>query len=124
MATQLEARLAIMEANPTTPQVSLNYIRRKILKLQGMTRAEIQVMVPYTPEEVDARNIVKLLNIDDMDAAIVRDIDQDHMTYLVVFQSANDTDAKMIAIELRNRAYVESGQSRKATEQQSQQGAG
>ena len=118
MATQLEARLAIMEANPTTPQVSLNYIRRKIFKLQGMTRAEIQVMVPYTPEEVDARNIVKLLNIDDMDAAIVRDIDQDHMTYLVVFQSANDTDAKMIAIELRNRAYVESGQSRKWQEQQ------
>lgn len=34
MATQLEARLAIMEANPTTPQVSLNYIRRKIFKLQ------------------------------------------------------------------------------------------
>ena len=53
-----------------------------------------------------------------MDAAIVRDIDQDHMTYLVVFQSANDTDAKMIAIELRNRAYVESGQSRKWQEQQ------
>ena len=110
MATQLEARLAVMEANPNTHEVSLNFIRRKILKLQWMTRAEIQVMVPYEPDEMDARNIVKLLSENDMQAATIRDINQDHMTYLVVFQSAMDTEAKQVAIEMRKNAYIQSGQ--------------
>lgn len=59
---------------------------------------------------MDARNIVKLLNENDMKAATIRDINQDHMTYLVVFQSAMDTEAKQIAIEMRKQAYIQSGQ--------------
>lgn len=110
MATQLEARLAVMEANPNTHKISLNFIRRKILKLQGMTRAEVQVICPYEPDEMDARNIAKLLSENDMEAAIVRDINEDHMTYLVVFQSAMDTEAKTVAIEMRKKAYIQSGQ--------------
>lgn len=106
MATQLEARLAVMEANPATPRISLDFMRRKIFKLQGMTRAEIQVMVPYTPEEMDARNIVRLINEDDIEAGIVRNLDEDHMTYLVVYQSAMDNEAKDIAIDLRKKAYI------------------
>ena len=110
IAASLDARLAVMEANPNSHKISLNYIRRKILKLQGMTRADIQVMCPYEPDEMDARNIVKLLNENDMKAATIRDINQDHMTYLVVFQSAMDTEAKQIAIEMRKQAYIQSGQ--------------
>lgn len=113
MAAQLEARLAVMEANPNTPRISLDFMRRKILKLQGFSRSDVQVIVPYTPEEMDARNIVKLLSDNDMDAAKVRDLNEDHMTYLVVFQSASDTDAKEIAIEMRKQAYIQSGQSQK-----------
>ena len=75
-----------------------------------MTRADIQVICPYEPDEMDARNIVKLLNENDMNAATIRDINQDHMTYLVVFQSAMDTEAKQIAIEMRKQAYIQSGQ--------------
>ena len=110
IAASLDARLAVMEANPNSHKISLNYIRRKILKLQGMTRADVQVMCPYEPDEMDARNIVKLLNENDMKAATIRDINQDHMTYLVVFQSAMDTEAKQIAIEMRKQAYIQSGQ--------------
>lgn len=108
MATQLEARLVVMEANPNTPRISLDFMRRKIFKLQGMTRAEIQVMVPYTPEEMDARNLVKLINDNDMENLAVRDLDEDHMTYLVVLQSAMDNEAKNVAIELRKKAYIDS----------------
>ena len=75
-----------------------------------MTRADVQVMCPYEPDEMDARNIVKLLNENDMKAATIRDINQDHMTYLVVFQSAMETEAKQIAIEMRKQAYIQSGQ--------------
>ena len=32
------------------------------------------------------------------------------MTYIVVFQSAMDTEAKQIAIEMRKQAYIQSGQ--------------
>ena len=110
IAASLDARLAVMEANPNSHKISLNYMRRKILKLQGMTRADVQVMCPYEPDEMDARNIVKLLNENDMKAATIRDINQDHMTYLVVFQSAMDTEAKQVAIEMRKQAYIQSGQ--------------
>ena len=110
IAASLDARLAVMEANPNSHKISLNYMRRKILKLQGMTRADIQVICPYEPDEMDARNIVKLLNENDMKAATIRDMNQDHMTYLVVFQSAMDTEAKQVAIEMRKQAYIQSGQ--------------
>ena len=62
---------------------------------------------------MDARNMVKLLNENDIEAGRVRDIDEDHMTYLVVLQSAMETEAKMIAIEMRKQAYIESGQAKK-----------
>ena len=110
IAASLDARLAVMEANPNSHKISLNYMRRKILKLQWMTRADIQVICPYEPDEMDARNIVKLLNENDMKAATIRDMNQDHMTYLVVFQSAMDTEAKQVAIEMRKQAYIQSGQ--------------
>ena len=113
LAMQLEAKLSIMEANPNTPRISLDSMRRKILKLQGFSRGDIQVIAPYTPDEMDARNIAKLLSENDMSAAQIRNMEEDHMTYLVVFQSAIDTPAKMTAIEMRKRAYIESGQSKK-----------
>lgn len=108
LAASLEAKIAVMAADPNTPKISLSFMRRKLLKLQGFTRSDIQVIVPYTPEEMDARNTVKLLNMDDKDAAIVRDLNEDHMTYLVVFQSALDTEAKELAIEMRKKAYIQS----------------
>lgn len=113
MAATLQAELTIREANPNTPRISIDYMRRKLYRLQWYTRADIQVAVPYTPEEMDARNTVKLLNINDMSAATIRDINEDHMTYLVVFQSAIDTEAKATAIEMRKKAYIESWQSQK-----------
>lgn len=113
LASQLEAKLSIMSADPNTPRLSLDMMRRKILKLQGFSRGDVQVIVPYTPDEMDARNLAKLLSENDPSAAEIRSIDDDHMTYLVVFQSAVDTEAKMMAIELRKRAYIESGQSKK-----------
>ena len=113
IAASLDARLAVMEANPNSHKISLNYMRRKILKLQWMSRADVQVICPYEPDEMDARNIVKLLNENDMKAATIRDINQDHMTYLVVFQSWMDTEAKNVAIEMRKKAYIESWQAQK-----------
>lgn len=114
IAASLDARLAVMEANPNSHEVSLNYMRRKILKLQGMTRADIQVICPYTPAEMDARRLVRAyLNEWDMKWAIVKDLNQDHMTYIVVFQSAMDTPAKQVAIDMRCDAYIKSWQAKK-----------
>ena len=45
IAASLDARLAVMEANPNSHKISLNYMRRKILKLQGMTRAGVSVCI-------------------------------------------------------------------------------
>lgn len=37
-------------------------------------------------------------------------MDEDHMTYLVIYSKAIDTPAKRKAIEARTRAYIASGQ--------------
>jgi len=31
---------------------------------------------------------------------------EDHLTYMVIFESANDTEAKRIAIQNRKQAYI------------------
>ena len=40
----------------------------------------------------------------------VSSLDEDHLTFIVMFQRWFDTDAKTMAIESRKQAYIESGQ--------------
>ena len=40
----------------------------------------------------------------------VDDLDQDHMTYLIIYNKAHDTDAKFASIEARKNALISSGQ--------------
>ena len=61
IAASLDARLAVMEANPNSHKISLNYMRRKT-QAQGMTRYRYSGNLSIQPDEMDAHNIVKLLN--------------------------------------------------------------
>ena len=105
----------IIQQDPNIPVVSKLFARRKLLKMNWLTKGEISVMVPQTPEEMDAMQQVELLN---RNMSIeIGSLDEDHMTYLVIYQRAYNTDAKMVAIEMRKQAYIESGQAQKQREQ-------
>lgn len=105
----------MLQQNPNIPRISKLFATRKLMKMNWLTKWEISTMVPQTPEEMDAMQQVELLNRD-MPVEIWS-LDEDHMTYLVIYQRAYNTDAKMMAIEMRKQAYIESGQAQKQMEQ-------
>jgi hypothetical protein len=55
---------------------------------------------------MDAKNHVLLLNRNI--PVKVTSMDEDHYTYIVIYNSAIDTPAKFSAIESRKQAYIQS----------------
>ena len=66
----------------------------------------VNVMIPPSYEEIDAQEKIALLNFNDMQGAEVGSLEEDHMTYLVMLEKAQDTPAKYEAIRRRKEAYV------------------
>jgi hypothetical protein len=62
--------------------------------------------VPYTPDEMDAKQHLLLLNKNI--PVKVGDLSEDHYTYIAIYTSALDTKAKALSIEARKKAYIES----------------
>lgn len=52
---------------------------------------------------------VELLNIDE-DPKPCENLNEDHWSYIVIYQNANNTDAKYRAINARIQMYIQSGQ--------------
>lgn len=104
---------------PTMPPISKRFLQRKAFRLQWMETDEIEIAVPYTPEEMDAKIHVLLLN---KNIPIeVWSLEEDHYTYMVIYNWAMDTPAKFSAIEARKQAYIQSWQQQQLMQQQSQQ---
>lgn len=74
----------------------------------------VNVLIPPTYEELDAQEKIILLDHDDMSGAQIDSLEEDHMTYLVMFERARDTKAKEYAIQKRKQALILSGQSQKS----------
>lgn len=83
--------------------------KRHLFKLQWMSREMINILT-YNPAEEKAKMMVHLLNENDFQWAEISDISEDHLTYMIVFESARDTPAKEFAIQQRRLAYIMSGQ--------------
>lgn len=101
-------------ADPTKPIVSKKFAERKLLKLNGMARKEIDVICPYTADELDAMQWLELINREEMPPEIDDLEGEDHMTYVVYYQRAMNTSAKAKAIRARLEAYKASGQWQRA----------
>ncbi|OQY40568.1 MAG: hypothetical protein B6229_01330 [Spirochaetaceae bacterium 4572_7] len=69
-----------------------------------MTAQEIEIAIPYTPAEMEAKQQVLLLNRNI--PVEVGDMSEDHYTYIVIYESALDTPAKFTSIEARKQAYI------------------
>lgn len=76
-----------------------------MLKLNGQDRDTILEEVPPYYEELMAKQWSELLDHDE-DAPKINNLNEDHMTYLVIYQWCEDTDAKFRAIEARKKALL------------------
>lgn len=95
--------LAIQD--PTKPKLSKDFIERHYLKLIGLDSSFIDVASPPSPEERQAMMDVEMLNRNE-DPLPIKDLNEDHLSYIVVYQSALPTQAKFNAIEKRKQALV------------------
>jgi len=81
-----------------------------------LDKESINVYIDQSVEEVQAREDLELINRNEMPKQC-ENPQEDHRTYVVIYQSAIDTPAKWKAIEQRMRLYMISGQAAKAQEQ-------
>jgi len=98
----------LIAQDPSLPRISKTYALRKLLKLNGLTKGEISIIAPMSAEEMEARQQLELINRNQ--AVEVWSLDEDHFTYLIVYQRAFNTPAKFAAIEMRKQAYILSWQ--------------
>ena len=98
----------ILMQDPETPPVARRYLKRKLMRLQWSTQREIEEEVPYTPEELQAQDDIQLLN--NNIPVQIEDPNEDHYTFLVLYQSALMTPATKSAIVMRRMAYIQSWQ--------------
>jgi hypothetical protein len=96
--------------NPLSSDFSKNFTRRRVLKLNWVPDDVIMAMIPETVEEINARQDVELINWGE-DIKPITNINEDHRTYLVIYDKAVDNEHKFRAVEARKQAMVLSGQS-------------
>lgn len=96
--------------NPMSSNFSKNFTRRRVLKLNGVPEDVIYAMIPKSKEEMQAELDVELINNWE-DIIPVTDLNEDHMSYLVIYDKAIDNEQKFRAIEARKKALIASGQS-------------
>jgi len=89
--------------------ISKTFAKRQIAKANWLDKEKISVLFPASVEEAQAKMDLELLNRD-IDLEEPTDLQADHLTYLVIYQKAMDTDSKRKAIEVRKNLYVVSGQ--------------
>lgn len=89
---------------------------RDVFQWAWFDKERANVYVDPSVEEVQANQDLELINRNE-DPMEAKSLDEDHWTFVVIYQSAVDTPAKWRAIEKRMQLYVLSGQAAKAQEQ-------
>lgn len=95
---------------------SKDKLLRDIYSRSWLDKESINVYIDMSIEEVQAREDLELINRNEMPKQC-ENPNEDHWTYVVIYQSAMDTPAKRRAIEQRMRLYMMSWQAAKAQEQ-------
>ena len=111
MKANFMAIYAMMMADPSTKEYEKVLLKRTAYLYNGFTREEAEAFCMPTPDELNARELVKYINEDmkevaGIDKSDVTSMSEDHYTYLYVFESARDTNVKPIYIEKRKKAII------------------
>lgn len=94
--------------DPSLPTSSRNFVKRHLLRLNGMSNDLIQVMVPETPDESKARMENELLSKNNTEPEAT--MQEDHLSHIVIHSQAEKTPATMSHIQVHYNLYIESGQ--------------
>jgi len=109
-AANLMALLPLIQQNPSIPEISKLIYLRTILINNGISPEVVEIYVPDTIDEVKAKEEVQLLNENELREPLIWSLDEDHISYIITYQQALDTNAKWTAIEARREAYKQSWQ--------------
>ena len=94
--------------DPLLPASSRNFSRRFLLQLQPLPPEVIAIMVPDSPDETTAKMENELLSKDNNEPEV--EMDQDHLSHIVIHSQAERTPATMAHIQAHRIAYQQSGQ--------------
>jgi len=90
----------------------------------GMSDDKSKLYVPETPEEIEAKQQLELLNKNQsLDQGQFDDTSKDWDTYLAIYRQAIDTNAKREAIQLALNAKIAKNKQMAEQQQQMQQQA-
>ncbi len=95
--------------NPNSTQSGKNFALRELLKVNRIPQEKINMMVKPTLEEIRAVEDLEDLNNNE-DVWPIEDLNEDHRTYIIIYDRAFDTDAKWRAISKRRMAIEMSWQ--------------
>ena len=92
-------------ADPNKSELAKRCFERKLYRLQGFARDEIMARVPESMEEMQAKNDLEFINRNEKPEDI-QTLQEDHLTYLQIYERAKDTPAKLQAITRRRNAML------------------
>lgn len=93
--------------------------KRLTKEMLGWDKGRIMATYPHLPEESRAWDDVELINEDEY--VPVEDLNEDHMTFIVIYQNAKDTPAKYASIAARRLAQKLKQQAQAQSQLQAQQ---
>lgn len=79
---------------------------REMLEITGEEEEYIMSMFPLTSDEIKAYGKLEAINEEDLSWAIIEDINEDHNTFIKIFQTADDNEVKRKAIQARYDAIA------------------
>lgn len=85
-----------------TSEIGRMRLKRRAKELQGWDKDEIMATYPKTSDEMQAWDDIQEIN--ENQYVWVEDLSQDHMTYIVIYENAEDTPAKYASIMARKIA--------------------
>lgn len=115
--SKLQKMLPLVNFALTRPwsKYSKDKLLRDVYQWAGLSKEETNVYIDLSAEEIQAKEDLELINRNELPKPS-ENLEEDHWTYVVIYQSAINTDAKRKAIEQRMRLYMMTWQAAKAKE--------
>lgn len=94
----MTAQRPLIQQDPTIPAVSKKMYLRKMFEKQGIDRDMINKYVPYSIDEIRAKQYVEMIN-NDIDVKNMFKENMDLMTYWIYIQDAKNSEAKYAVLD-------------------------
>lgn len=106
MKANFMAIYAMLMNDPSTKAYEEVLLKRTALYYNGFNKEETYAFCMETPDELNAKERMKYINEDDEYGAEIESMNEDHYTYLYIFQWARDNKTKEKALEKRKEAII------------------